>query len=136
MKLKIEFTLKNILRIILGSAVAIFLTYCSIIFVTQPDTIRNSDCGKIQSKSSDEVAIKHGTQTELYLNIQFEKAGFKAINVNTTDYFHYQKGDKVCFDLAEKNQVFHRLTWMMGGLNIVIAILIILGVFLNYLFTE
>jgi hypothetical protein len=136
MKLRIEFTLKNILRIILGSVTAIFLTYCTVIFFINPETARFTDCGKIISKSSDEVAIKHGTQTELYLNIQFEKSGFKAINVAPTDYFHYKKGENICFDLAEEDQIFGRLTWIIGAINLVLGGFIILFAFLNYLFTE
>ena len=131
-----KLTTKNILRIIVVSIIGIFLIYCSVIFIIRPEQITYSDCGRLISKSNDEVAIKHGVQTELYLNIQFEKTGFKSINVNPTDYFQFKNGQTVCFTLNQKQSVFDRLSWIIGALNLAVGVLILLGVFVNYLTTK
>ena len=58
-------------------------------------------CGIITKKSEDETKIKHGVRTELYLIVDFEKIGTKAINVDPNTYFTNNKGDAVCFKLND-----------------------------------
>ena len=96
-----KITFKNIVRVISALTVGLYSIYCIFFFFANSHNPTYSDCGKIISKSQDEVVIKYGTSTELYLNIQFEKSGFKSINAKTTDYFHYKKGDTICYDLRQ-----------------------------------
>jgi hypothetical protein len=84
--------------IILG----VYFIYNSYLLCNNMKIIEYNDCGKIISKSADEVIIKYGTKTELYLNIQFEKSGFKSIEVDPTLYFQKSKNDYVCFNLSDR----------------------------------
>ena len=58
----------------------IFIGYCIATYVNNDfePTITERHCGIIISKSNDEVAIKHGSRTQLFLNIQFNKKGFES----------------------------------------------------------
>ena len=78
-KIKQFFSLKNLLRFLVLS----FLAY-SAIFVIKLGGFSKlnptyKDCGIVSSKSQDEIAIKYGTKTQLYLNIKFEKSGFRSM---------------------------------------------------------
>ena len=44
------------------------------------------------------------SSTDLMLFIKFEKTGEKAIEVNSTTYMKYERGDKVCFMLRDKSK--------------------------------
>lgn len=88
------------------------------------------------SKSQEETIIKYGTQTELYLNVQFNKTGFKSVNVCPTDYFNYKKGDLVCFNLSQDVSVWYHINLLAGVTTLVILAVILFGYFVNYLFTN
>lgn len=60
-------------------------------------------CGTVIKKSDEEVTIKHGTRTELYLIVNFNGIGIKSINVETNTYFTKNKGDEVCFKLSDED---------------------------------
>ena len=83
--------IRKIVRITTLSIVGTYLTFCVYFFLTHPAHPKYLDCGKVVSKSQDEVVIKYGTRTELFLNVQFKKTGFKAVEVNATDYFGTKK---------------------------------------------
>jgi len=89
----------NLIRVIIFSILGLYASYCSYLFLATPLHPTYLDCGVVKSKSNDEVVIKYGTSTELYLNVQFEKAGFKSVKVSETTYFGNKVGEKVCFDL-------------------------------------
>ena len=94
------------------------------------------DCGFIVSRSTDEIVIKHGTRTELYLNVQFDKSGFKSIDVSPTTYFKYKKGDRVCFDLHKDIPLKQMIFTIIGEMVIFIVVVMSLGFFFIWLFTE
>lgn len=125
--------LKSIIKIILGIALSIFIslsvTYC----LTNDSVKYKTECGIVVSKSADEIVIKHGTQTELYLNIQFEKSGFKSIEVEPTLYFQKKKGDRVCFELVDSKNS-HPVFWICGAVLGVLMCIIILILFFTWLF--
>jgi hypothetical protein len=109
--------LKNIVRVIVLLPLTLYCIYSVGYFITQEASPTFVDCGRLISKSNDEVAIKHGTKTELYLNIQFEKSGFKSIPATPTTYFSKHKGDYVCFNLMDTEIVTaqHVLTFYFGA---------------------
>ena len=79
----------------------------SINYVIKTDKwIEYQDCGKVVGSSSEDRPIKHGTQTDLYLLIQFEKQGFKAQEVDPTTYYKYKNkiGTKICFNQKDINK--------------------------------
>lgn len=79
------------------------------------------DCGTIVSKSQDEVVIKYGTETELYLNVQFKKAGFRSVKVNPTTYFKFNVGENICFDLkAEPPNEYHDFLMKVGFIFLIL----------------
>lgn len=64
--IKIEW--RNIVRFLTLIPLSLYLIFCCYHFINEsrPTYL---DCGKVISRSNDEVRIKSGTQTELYLNI-------------------------------------------------------------------
>lgn len=63
----------------------------SINYVAKTDMwIEYKDCGQVVGSSSEDRPIKHGTQTELYLLMKFDKQGFKAQEVGPTTYYQYK----------------------------------------------
>ena len=71
--------LKKSLRVIVLTSLSLYLVYCGTYSLFNKHHPSELDCGQVLSKSSDEVIMKHGTNTELYLNIEFSKNGFKSI---------------------------------------------------------
>lgn len=107
-------------------------------FVTKDLWIHYKECGTVVGSSSEDVPIKHGTQTELYLLMQYEHDGFQAQEVGATTYFQYKDkiGTKLCFSLTKRNpelDTFRKeLHHMMGGLFIVVYFLIFLYIFIGW----
>ena len=91
------------------------------------------DCGIIVSKSTDEVAIKRGVSTELYLNINFHKSGFRSIEVGPTTYFKYKVGQSVCFDLDKSVSTTYKILMLSGLVSICILALIAVIAFFFYI---
>lgn len=86
------------------------------------------ETGTLISKSNDEVKIKHGHQTELYLNMMFDKSGFQSMHVNETTYFKFQKGDRVSFYLDNEESGLFIMEKTYGIAFTVIAGLILFSV--------
>lgn len=124
---------KNLIRIVILVPLATYLLYCCYHFITNEVRPTYLDCGKVISKSSDEVAIKHGVRTELYLNIEFEKAGFKSIECEPTTYFQKQIGEKVCFQLDIKKSNFYNTNNMIGACVLTILAFVLLVFLCCYL---
>lgn len=118
--------IRNFFRIIILAPIALFLLYCAYFFIENPLHPKYLDCGKVISKSSEEVVIKYGTQTELFLNIQFEKSGFKSIKCEPTTYFGTKKGEKVCFNLSQEKSGWYTIKTGIGVL--VCGVLILIGI--------
>lgn len=129
-------TTKNIIRILLGIPFAILLIYSSVFFITHKERPTFLDCGVIESKSNDEVAIKHGTRTELYLNINFEKSGFKSIEVSPTTYFKNQRGERVCFNIDEKVSAWYRVRMIIGLFTLFMVAFTLGFLLICYLFQD
>lgn len=92
------------------------------------------DCGELISKSTDETIIKYGTKTELYLNVQFEKQGFKSINVDETTYFKSKKGEYMCFLFDKEIENIKRINIIIGCIFLIIVSFISLVLFFIWLF--
>lgn len=109
------------------------LIYLMIFSITNEMNPTYSDCGVIKSKSSDEVAIKYGVRTELYLNIEFTNSGFRSIETNPTTYFKFKNGDKICFDLNKEVSDSYKLAMVIGRGSIVLGGFIMLVLFIMFL---
>jgi len=99
--------LKNIIRIITLLPLSIYLLYCIYHFSVNNVNPTYLDCGKVIAKSNDEVPIKHGVRTELYLIVNFNKSGVKSIQSNTETYFTKNVGDSVCFNLSQETSFWY-----------------------------
>ncbi len=119
--------------IILFSAYALFSMYFVYANERRPTY---EDCGKIISKSSDEVAIKHGSKTELYLNIQFTKSGFRSVLAGPTTYFKYKVGDYICFDLAKETSLTHAILQTSGFIFYIVVAFVLIMLFIWYILPE
>lgn len=107
-------TIRNIVRTLILAPIACFIVYSMCFFIVHPVHPKYEDCGKVISKSQDETVIKYGTETELYLNVQFKKTGFKSVKVGATTYFGTKVGETVCFDLNKDVGVYYMFTMMAG----------------------
>jgi hypothetical protein len=124
--------INNILRKIVVSLLLCFGVYSVYSFFYTKKTY--NDCGIVVSHSNDEVPIKYGTKTELYLNIQFDSSGFKSILVEPTTYFKYKNGERICFDLPMKFNLFKEITYIIGFFITIIIAFICVVLFLAWLF--
>lgn len=79
----------------------IFFAYCFYFYKIISPT-KYLDCGIILKKSTEEVNIKNGSKTELYLLCEFEKNGVIAKRADITTYLKYNKGDNICFSFYNK----------------------------------
>ena len=132
----IKMTFRNIVRLIVLVPIGIFLLYSLAYFGNNKLRPEYLDCGKVVSKSNDEVAIKYGVKTELYLNIQFEKSGFRSIECNPTTYFSKKVNERVCFYLDEKTTALHKILFISGGITLAIVGIIVLVFLIMYLLPE
>lgn len=125
---------KNIIRTITLTIIAIVAIFSISYTLTHEARPEIEDCGEIVSKSDDEVRIKHGYRTNLYLNVQFEKNGFKSMQVNPTTYFKYQKGQRVCFDLYdESTPEYNWIICLLGYAFIILICAVAAFSFIYYL---
>lgn len=113
-----------------------FLLNCVYIFITTDNQPTYNDCGIVLSKSNDEIAIKHGVKTELYLNIQFNKSGFKSVNVEPTTYFSKKVNDRICFDLNESQNWWRNIRWFIGFATLFMLCYILVILFVEYLVSD
>ena len=93
--------LRKILKYSLYTIISIYYFYSGYYVYKHPYYTYTKECGKIISKSNDEVNIKHGSRTDLYLNIQFENR-FESVLVDPTTYFGNEKGEYICFNFTNK----------------------------------
>lgn len=138
MKKEISFSVSDLIRYtiltIFGITMFVFSIYSTIYFIKTPHIERTSQVGTVISKSQDEVIIKHGTQTELYLNIQFDKVGFKSIEVEPTTYFGSNVGERVVFGLIKEKTGLQITKFIWGFLVSAIAIIALIVIFIRWLF--
>ncbi len=134
--MKNKFNLKNTIRWILGVPTGIYMIYSVYFFIMNPIHPTRFDCGVVKSKSANEVAIKYGVNTMLYLNIDFKQSGFRSINVGPTTYFKYKEGDNLCFDVKQERHGSYCLFGMSGMIIIVLGSAVGLTFLLMYLFTD
>lgn len=85
--------LRKVLRYVIFIPLVGFLLYSAYYSLSVSAT--HNDCGVIKSKSADDLIIRHGHRTELYLNIEFDKKGFYAKEVEPTTYYKYNVGDRI-----------------------------------------
>lgn len=95
--------IRKVIKFIITLGLSLWLGSSVGTYLTNELRSRVTDKGIVVSKSSDEVAIKRGSETELYLNIQFEQHGFKSLKVEPTTYFQMSKGERVIFSWEEQN---------------------------------
>ena len=77
-----------------------------------PETYK--DCGKIKNKIVVPGGYKRSGKT--FLGVQFQKTGFKAVQVDETTYLKYEVGDSVCFNL-QKDQTAKDKLWILFKLG-------------------
>ena len=94
----------------------IFLIFTGIAFSIRegiyPETYK--DCGKIKNKIVVPGGYKRSGKT--FLGVQFQKTGFKAVQVDETTYLKYEVGDSVCFNL-QKDQTAKDKLWILFKLG-------------------
>ena len=115
---KFRLTLRNVIIFI----TFLFIGHCIAKYIHNDfePTITERHCGTIISKSNDEVAIKHGSQTQLFLNIQFDKKGFESVEVDPTTYFKYKVGERIRIDFQE-NEAFIGIGFIASWLLIIVV---------------
>jgi len=91
------------------------------------------DCGMIRSKSGEEIAIRHGVKTILLLNIDFNKTGFKSIEVDYTTYFKYLKGQNICFNLEKEQTIIHLIFFVVSYVVQTFIVLVLIYYLLRYI---
>lgn len=129
-------TLKKILRYIVTIGLMSYGSYCVYYVLVNDMHPEYKDCGVVRSKSNDEVSIKHGSRTELYLNVEFEKTGFKSVLVDPTTYFKNDVGNYVCFNLDEKVTIMHMINFTTGAIIFLVCGLGLIVMFFIYIFSE
>jgi len=112
-------------KILLGIALAYYSIMLSYYYITNEFTPKYQDCGVVVSNGVSEIPVKRGSYTDFYLNIQFEKAGFKSIDVSRATWYSTKVNEHVCFNLPIAMPESHHIKFM-GGCIILFALGIIL----------
>ena len=129
-----KFNIKIVLRILIIASISLYVLRGVKILISGDFHKTFQDCGVVVSKSADEIRIKHGHRTELYLNVQFEKQGFVSKSVTPTTYFKHYKGDRVCFDCMYEVNKFDELNVFLSVTAIGLGVFIALCLGLIYVF--
>jgi hypothetical protein len=115
----------NKFRIIVRTSIllvlSLFVFKSMYVFTAYKQYNEHLDTGTVISRSADDVVIKHGTSTELYLNIKFDKSGFRSMNVAPTTYFKFEKGSRVSFNLKDITEEGNSVYFIMGAFFYFIA---------------
>jgi len=135
MNTKMQLNTKNVVRIVLAIPTLMYAVYSIYYFIVNPLKPTYTDCGILRSKSGQEISIKHGSQTQLYMNIDFKESGFKSVEINPTTYFKYKVGDTVCLKL-DKYIKYDFLFSFSGMLFISVLGIFFLWWLIMYLFTD
>lgn len=109
----------------LKASLLILVCYSMYFTVNDYFELKETDCGIVKGHSSEEIIIKNGTITELYLTIQFEKQGFIAQEVSPTLYFKYKNGDRICLKISKKYPLIEEIFLGLGIFSFIIIGLII-----------
>ena len=117
---------KTIVRVVTAAIFLLFTAHCAWHIATTEREIKVFACGVVVSKSNDEVSIKYGVKTELYLNINFNNLGFLSKKVPPTTYFKYNKGDRIClsWSYANPNYNYLYLTFLAVVASCILAVLL------------
>lgn len=92
----------EILWTIIGAILLVIGDYHAYQFATKGAHEEKLYCGTVVYRSSDEITIKYGTKTELYLGVEFEDGvGRHAIETDVDTYISKKVGDHVCFSLTK-----------------------------------
>ena len=91
---------KLLLNLVPRNGIMIFLVAYSVIgtifsFVDGIVPEKKKDCGVVREKIIVPGGYKHSG--DLYLGIDFENSGFRAVKVSPETYMEYQPGNKLCF---------------------------------------
>jgi hypothetical protein len=90
------------------------------------------DCGIVKEKLVIPGGYKASGKT--VMGIQFEKTGFKAIDVDETTYLKHRAGDRVCFNLLAEDTTLEAL-WILfklaSCLTLLGYILVSVAMYLN-----
>ena len=131
-----KINIKNIIRLIILLPLSIYSLYSIYYFITNDMKPTYIDCGIVKSKSYDDIIIKYGTKTELYLNIQFKKTGFKSIKCSPTVYFSKNIGDNICLELNKDTTFQHKIISISGLLILSILSSILIGIIIRYIIPD
>jgi hypothetical protein len=125
--------MKNILRIITLTIVIVIYAIGIFNGIDEYQNGTYQDCGTIISKSQDEVTIKYGSRTELYLNVKFINSGFKSILVDPTTYFKNKIGNNICFQLNKENTTLFKISVVFSFFVTLMCLITLFLVFIYYL---
>lgn len=137
-KIEISYRISDLIRYailtIFGVAFIFFSAISMKYFIETPIHVKESQTGTVISKSQDEVTIKYGTETKLYLNIQFDNLGFKSIEVEPTTYFGSEVGERVTLGLTKQKTNLEHIKFLWGFLITAIVIIILIVISIRWLF--
>lgn len=92
----------EILWAIIGAILLVIGDYHAYHLATNGAREEKLYCGTVVYRSSDEITIKYGTKTKLYLGVEFEDGvGRHAIETDVDNYISKKVGDHVCFSLTK-----------------------------------
>lgn len=115
----------NFIRWSILGTILIYFIFCMVLSLTNERFPKETQCGKVLKKSYDEVTIKYGSRTDLYLLIDFYNIPTKAINVTETAYLQAEIGKEICLQLSKQQTFFREISFLLG---IILNWLSVLGV--------
>lgn len=91
--------MKKILRWVVPIAIVVFILTETVIGYDhwKTDSQEATYYGTVESVGTKEHAVKHGTSTDLYLLVNFDKLGKKAVDVSPTTFYSTKEGERVGF---------------------------------------
>lgn len=126
----IKQVLKGLLYLIIGITFIITIVYN----LNHKFRLYEKDCGTLYMKSYEDIVIKHGTRTELYLIVETKNQGLRSKEVGITEYMTTEIGDLVCMDIYVNQGDYHEVYMIIGAFFMVAIVIVALGSFLYWLF--
>lgn len=105
-------------------SLAVGLIICCLTYMWfNPFRPKYTDCGTIQHKATKDEMNKYRLEVQPYLMVQFDKSGYKAVDVTREIYHKYKEGDRICFDLPEQRSFLNELIWIIALMTLAIFLL-------------
>lgn len=92
--------------------------------IGQPFMLYETRCGTVLDISTQLVAVKHGTNTDYYISVDFDEGEDGAHKVTAETFYSTKPGDRICLEVSRRDFGF------LTGIGMVVVFVIDIFIFL------